>query len=99
MTILTGYIYPDHPHLSRFQSNFSALVFAGTVLGMLVFGLLTDKIGRKFGMIFASLWLALFSILIAGAWGAGGSVSGLFAARSFEPRSPVSINVFLCGLS
>lgn len=31
-------------------------------------------------MIFASLWLALFSVLISGAWGAGGSIPGLFAA-------------------
>lgn len=29
--------------------------FAGTVLGMLVFGYLSDKIGRKFGMIAATV--------------------------------------------
>ncbi len=40
----------------------------------------SDVIGRRFGMIFACLWFALFSILAAGAWGAGGSTSGLFSA-------------------
>ncbi|PWN49827.1 MFS general substrate transporter [Violaceomyces palustris] len=79
-TIITGYLYPDHPGLTQFSSRFSSLVFAGTVFGMLLFGLLVDRIGRKFGMIFASLWLTLWSILIAGAWGANGSVGGLFAA-------------------
>ncbi|KAE8241073.1 hypothetical protein A4X03_0g8220 [Tilletia caries] len=39
-----------------------SLAFAGTVLGMLTFGVLFDKIGRKFGMIFASCWLAMFSV-------------------------------------
>ncbi|KAK0554557.1 glycerophosphoinositol permease [Tilletia horrida] len=65
---------------ARFKQLFSSLAFAGTVLGMLVFGVLSDKIGRKFGMIFASLWLALFSVLSAGAYGAGGSLGGLYAA-------------------
>lgn len=66
--------------LDHFSSLYSSLTFAGTLLGMLVFGVLSDRIGRKAGMIFASLWLALFSVLISGSWGAGGSISGLFAA-------------------
>lgn len=66
--------------LGNFTELFNSLAFAGTVVGMLVFGVASDKIGRKFGMIFASLWLALFSVLISGAWGAGASVKGLFAA-------------------
>jgi MFS family permease len=78
-------IYKNDPNvtssqLSHFSSLYSSMTFAGTLLGMLVFGVLSDRIGRKFGMIFASLWLALFSVLIAGAWGAGGSTGGLFAA-------------------
>lgn len=28
-----------------------SLTFAGTVLGMLIFGYMSDKIGRKFGMV------------------------------------------------
>ncbi|CBQ72096.1 related to GIT1-Glycerophosphoinositol transporter also able to mediate low-affinity phosphate transport [Sporisorium reilianum SRZ2] len=77
-----SYIYPDYPGFSSFESRFSSLVFAGTVFGMLLFGFLVDRIGRRHGMWFASIWLTLWSILIAGAWGAGGSVSGLFAALS-----------------
>lgn len=45
-----------------------------------MFGVLSDKIGRKFGMLFASSWLILWSILSAGAYGAGGSIGGLLAA-------------------
>lgn len=66
--------------LSAFSKRYSSLAFAGTLLGMLTFGVASDRIGRKFGMIFASLWLTLFSVLISGAWGAGGSLGGLFAA-------------------
>ncbi len=29
----------------------SSMAFAGTVLGMLSFGYLSDKLGRKFGMV------------------------------------------------
>ncbi|SPO39566.1 related to GIT1 - Glycerophosphoinositol transporter also able to mediate low-affinity phosphate transport [Pseudozyma flocculosa] len=81
ITILS-YIYPDYKDFSGFESRFSSLVFAGTLVGMLVFGVVVDRIGRRWGMWFSSIWLTLFSILIAGAWGAGGSTGGLFAALS-----------------
>ncbi|KAK0531497.1 glycerophosphoinositol permease [Tilletia horrida] len=68
---------------THFKKLFSSLGFAGTVLGMLVWGVLSDRVGRKSGMIFASIWLALFSVLSAGAWGAGGSIDGLFACRTY----------------
>ncbi len=79
VTILS-YAYPDYPGFATFESRFSSLVFAGTVFGMLLFGFLVDRIGRRHGMWFASIWLCLWSVLIAGAWGAGGSIGGLFAA-------------------
>ncbi|KAE8225809.1 hypothetical protein CF319_g1500 [Tilletia indica] len=80
-TILSRlYKATDPVAFSRFKQLFSSLAFAGTVVGMLTFGVLSDKIGRKFGMIFASCWLALFSVLAAGAYGAGGSLGGLYAA-------------------
>ena len=75
-----SYAYPDYAKFGSFKSAFSSLVFAGTVFGMLLFGLLVDRIGRRHGMWFSSIWLTLFSILIAGAWGAGGSLGGMFAA-------------------
>lgn len=78
-TVLS-YAYPEYTGFTQFQSLFSSLVFAGTVFGMLSFGLIVDRVGRRHGMWFSSIWLTLWSILIAGAWGAGGSTGGLFAA-------------------
>jgi MFS family permease len=47
---------------------------------MLVFGVLSDKLGRKFGMISATIIVVVFSIMSAGAYGAGGSTDGMLAA-------------------
>ncbi|CAO1638075.1 unnamed protein product [Parajaminaea phylloscopi] len=81
-TIINGYLYPDATPEERkqFKTLFPSLAFAGTVIGMLSFGHLADTIGRKWGMLICSAGLILFSILAAGAWGAGGSAGGLFAA-------------------
>lgn len=37
--------------------------FAGTVLGMLSFGYIADKIGRKFGMVAATIIVAVFTAM------------------------------------
>lgn len=81
-TIITSYIYADYDadELSRFTTLFPSLAFVGTVVGMLSFGYLSDMIGRRYGMLICSAGLIVFSILSAGAWGAGGSTSGLFSA-------------------
>jgi MFS family permease len=78
-TIL-GKLYPDIYPNSSYSANITSIIFAGTVLGQLSFGIMSDKLGRKFGMISATIIVVVFSILSAGAWGAGGSVSGMFAA-------------------
>ncbi|PFH52919.1 hypothetical protein AMATHDRAFT_1657 [Amanita thiersii Skay4041] len=57
----------------------SSLGFAGTVVGMLIFGYLSDKLGRKFGMMTATGIVALFSGLSAASSGAHGSVGGLLS--------------------
>jgi len=41
---------------------------------------MSDKLGRKFGMVSATIIVVVFSALSAGAYGAGGSTSGMLAA-------------------
>ncbi|KAJ3715763.1 hypothetical protein C8R42DRAFT_645639 [Lentinula raphanica] len=43
----------------------SSMLFAGTVVGMPIFGYLSDKMGRKFGMMTATGSVAFFSLLSA----------------------------------
>lgn len=65
------------------QSNvLSSVTFGGTILGMLLFGYLSDKIGRKFGMMAASGIVVVFTLLSACSQGANGSLGGLVAALS-----------------
>jgi len=78
-TIL-GLVYPDIYPNSTYSQNISSIVFAGTVLGQLAFGYMSDKLGRKFGMISATIIVVVFSIMSAGAYGAGGSTTGMLAA-------------------
>jgi MFS family permease len=77
---LLGKIYPKTYPGSNYSKNITSVVFVGTVVGMLVFGYFSDKLGRKFGMICATVIVVLFSILSAGAYGAGGSTDGMLAA-------------------
>ncbi|KAI0370362.1 metabolite transporter [Pilatotrama ljubarskyi] len=66
----------------NYSDTITSLAFAGTVLGMLVFGYLSDKLGRKFGMMLATGIVALFSGLSAASSGANQSVHGLLAMLS-----------------
>ncbi|PPQ80400.1 hypothetical protein CVT24_000676 [Panaeolus cyanescens] len=59
----------------NYGTTLSSLGFAGTVVGMLSFGYLSDKMGRKFGMMAASGIVVLFSGLSAAS--SGTSVAGL----------------------
>ncbi|KAF9466551.1 putative metabolite transporter [Collybia nuda] len=63
----------------NYSTTLSSLGFAGTVVGMLSFGYLSDKLGRKFGMMSATGIVALFSLLSAASSGAHGSVGGLLS--------------------
>lgn len=66
----------------NYSRTLSSLGFAGTVVGMLIFGYLSDKIGRKFGMMTAAGIVTLFSGLSAASSGAHGSVGGLLSMLS-----------------
>ncbi|GMG40497.1 unnamed protein product [Ambrosiozyma monospora] len=79
-------LYGDQYTKSNAQKNVSSIVFVGTVIGQLSFGVFSDYISRKIGMLVSSGGLIIFAILCAGAWGVGteaekgGNAGGLFAA-------------------
>ena len=80
MNTLLGKIYPNVYPNSTYSKNITSIVFVGTVVGMLAFGYFSDKLGRKFGMVCATIIVVIFSILSAGAYGANGSTDGMLAA-------------------
>ncbi|KIV95684.1 hypothetical protein PV10_03308 [Exophiala mesophila] len=73
-------IYKDEYINSNAQNNVSSIAFAGTVAGQLGFGYLSDHWSRRHSLLISTIILIVFSALSAGAYGAGGSVQGLFAA-------------------
>lgn len=79
VTTCLSIIYGDAYSNSNAISNVSAIAFAGTVLGQLGFGYISDRYARKGGMITANIMLILFTVLCAVAtWGK--TPNGLFAA-------------------
>ena len=65
---------------SNAKKNVSAITFAGTVFGQLLFGYTSDKWSRKNSLLVSTIILIVFAALGAGSYGAGGSTQGLFAA-------------------
>ncbi|KAH6713869.1 major facilitator superfamily domain-containing protein [Leptodontidium sp. 2 PMI_412] len=80
VSTMLGKIYGDRYTGSSAQKNISAITFAGTVLGQLVFGYTSDKWSRKNSLLLSTVILIVFTALAAGSYGAGGSVQGMFAA-------------------
>ncbi|TRM64448.1 major facilitator superfamily domain-containing protein [Schizophyllum amplum] len=76
-TYLTRIYGPDVLDRHDFSTILSSVAFAGTVVGMLVFGYLSDKMGRKFGMMTATAIVAFFSFLSACSQGV--DIDGLLA--------------------
>ncbi|GJJ08254.1 hypothetical protein Clacol_002464 [Clathrus columnatus] len=62
------------------HTTLNSIGFAGTIVGMITFGYLTDKFGRKFGMMSATGIIILFSFLSACSQGVHGSTHGLLIA-------------------
>ncbi|KAG5355205.1 putative metabolite transport protein [Yarrowia sp. C11] len=80
-TIL-GRLYGEFYSKSTYSRTVSSIVFAGTVLGMIIFGFVADYHSRKMGMIASTLIIILFTILSAAAWGGGGKsdIGGMLSA-------------------
>ncbi|WEW58207.1 glycerophosphoinositol permease [Emydomyces testavorans] len=73
-------LYPETYAKSAAVKNVPSIAFAGTVVGQLVFGYLSDHYSRKWSLMASTVLLVIFAALGAGSYGAGGSQSGLFAA-------------------
>ncbi|TFK45742.1 MFS Git1p-related glycerophosphoinositol and glycerophosphocholine permease [Heliocybe sulcata] len=81
-TILTRIYGKAAVSQNNYSTILSSLAFVGTIIGMLSFGYLADKVGRKFGMMFATGIVAIFSGLSAASHGANGSLNGMLAMLS-----------------
>jgi MFS family permease len=44
-------LYPEAVKHNNYGKTLTTVVFAGTIIGILIFGWISDKIGRKFGMV------------------------------------------------
>ncbi len=77
---LLGIIYPIQYKNSSAQRNITSIAFAGTVMGQLFFGWMSDHYSRKQALMISTGILMLFAALSAGSYGYQGSVPGLFAA-------------------
>ena len=80
MSTILSKIYGEAYTGSNAKKNVSSITFAGTVLGMFIFGYLSDKWSRKNALMLSTVILAVFAALGAGSYGAKGSTQGLFAA-------------------
>ncbi|KAJ7746361.1 major facilitator superfamily domain-containing protein [Mycena metata] len=72
-------IYGVEAFPTNYSTTLNSSVFAGTILGMLTFGWISDRVGRKFGMMTAAGTVAFFSALSAASAGANHSFHGLLA--------------------
>lgn len=80
MSTLLGIIYGDAYTSSSAVSNISAITFAGTVFGQLLFGYTSDKWSRKNSLLVSTILLIVFAALGAGSYGYKGNLQGMFAA-------------------
>ncbi|KAF8888073.1 major facilitator superfamily domain-containing protein [Infundibulicybe gibba] len=76
-SVLTEIYGKDALASHNYSRTLNSLGFVGTIVGMLIFGYLSDKVGRKFGMMVATGLVAIFSLLSAGSSGMHDNVDGL----------------------
>lgn len=77
---MLGKIYGDIYNNSSAKKNVASIAFAGTVVGQLFFGWMSDHYSRKWALMISTCILILFAALSAGSYGYHGSANGLFAA-------------------
>ncbi|KAF9281753.1 Plasma membrane permease, mediates uptake of glycerophosphoinositol and glycerophosphocholine [Mortierella alpina] len=65
---------------AEISTRLGVAMFVGVVLGQIAFGHVCDKVGRKVGLMITTFLVILGAALCAGAYGANGSVEGLFWA-------------------
>ncbi|KXN81579.1 hypothetical protein AN958_04418 [Leucoagaricus sp. SymC.cos] len=81
-SVLTRIYGQDKIEAHDYGTVVRSVTFAGTVVGMILFGWLSDKMGRKFGMMTATGIVILFSGLSAASNGAHGSLGGMLSMLS-----------------
>ncbi|KAF7327429.1 MFS Git1p-related glycerophosphoinositol [Mycena kentingensis (nom. inval.)] len=72
-------IYGTDAFPTNYATALNSSVFVGTILGMLTFGWISDKLGRKFGMMTAAGIVSFFTLLSAASSGANHNFHGLLA--------------------
>src|ERR1700744_3531119 len=75
-------LYKDQYVNSDAKNNVSSIAFAGTVVGQLVFGYLSDHWSRRHSLLISTIILIIFAALGAGSYGAGGFIQVSFPALS-----------------
>ncbi len=77
-TILKTLYKKDYTGSSA-QKNVASIAFAGTVVGQLFFGWMSDHYSRKWALMTSTIILFVFAALGAGSYG-GGSINGMLQA-------------------
>ena len=79
VNVILGELYKKYGDTGA-SKNVTSIAFAGTVVGQLFFGYTSDHFSRKWSLLASTIILFVFAALGAGAYGANGSATGLFAA-------------------
>jgi len=72
-------LYKKNYTNSPAQRNVNSIAFAGTVVGQLFFGWMSDHYSRKWALVISTIILFIFAALGAGSYG-GGSINGMLSA-------------------
>ncbi|EPX71677.1 glycerophosphodiester transporter [Schizosaccharomyces octosporus yFS286] len=79
LTILKK-LYPKEIKAHHTIKKISMIAYVGTIVGQLLFGVFSDALGRKAGMVASSAFLVVATALCTGAYGYHGSISGMMQA-------------------